>query len=178
VQAKVDLSQILGLQSFECDALNSTDPHFLDGHGHHDHDHGHVCDAHCGHGHGHGHGHQHSHEVAAMLAPHTHDPSVGSVSLLFEQPFDTGRLMQSLNELLAVDGDDIYRVKGILHAQGDDRRHVLQGVHRLLELKASIPWWDETPGSKLVFIGRNLQADALRARLATCTVSHEALEAA
>lgn len=169
VQAKVDLSQILGLQSFECDALNSTDPHFLGGH-----DHGHVCDAHCGHDHG----QQHSHEVAAMLAPHTHDPSVGSVSLLFDRPFDTERLMQSLNELLAVDGDDIYRVKGILHAQGDDRRHVLQGVHRLIELKASIPWWDETPGSKIVFIGRNLHADALRTRLAACTVSHEALEAA
>ncbi|MGE8319575.1 MAG: CobW family GTP-binding protein [Comamonas sp.] len=184
VQAKVDLSQILGLQSFECDALNSTDPHFLDGHhGHDHHDHGHVCGEQCQHDHGyHPQATQHSHEVAAMLAPHTHDPSVGSVSLLFDRPFDTERLMQSLNELLAVDGDDIYRVKGILHAQGDDRRHVLQGVHRLLELKASIPWWDETPGSKLVFIGRNLQADALRARLAACTtsapVSHEALEAA
>ncbi|MFT3813426.1 MAG: GTP-binding protein [Acidovorax sp.] len=171
VQARVDLSHILGLQSFECDALTSTDPHFFGGHDHHDH--GHVCDDHCGHEHGHA-----SHDVAAMLAPHSHDPSVGSVSLLFDQPFDTERLMQSLNELLAVDGDDIYRVKGILHAQGDDRRHVLQGVHRILELKPSIPWWDETPGSKIVFIGRNLKADALRARLAACTVPQEALEAA
>jgi G3E family GTPase len=173
VQARVDLSQILGLQSFECDALTSTDPHFFEEH----HDHAHECDAHCHHEHG-----QHSHEVAGLLAPHSHDPSVGSVSFLFDQPFDTGRLMQSLNALLAVHGDDIYRVKGILHAQGDDRRHVLQGVHRLLELKPSIPWWDETPGSKLVFIGRNLNADALRARLAACTLStqvpQEALEAA
>ncbi len=174
VQARVDLTRILGLQSFECDALASTDPHFFDSPGH-------ACDEHCQHG-DHDGGGQHSHDVAAMLAPHSHDPSVGSVSLLFDQPFDTERLMQSLNALLAVDGDDIYRVKGILHARGDDRRHVLQGVHRLLELKPSMPWWDEKPGSKLVFIGRRLDKVALRERLTACTVSapvfQEAPEAA
>jgi G3E family GTPase len=170
VQARVDLSRILGLQAFECDALASTDPHFFDSHGH-------VCDEHCHHE-DHGSGGQHSHDVAAMLVPHSHDPSVGSVSLLFDQPFDTERLMQSLNALLAVDGDDIYRVKGILHAWGDDRRHVLQGVHRLLELKPSIPWWDEKPGSKLVFIGRRLNKVALRERLAACTASTPVLQEA
>ena len=64
--------------------------------------------------------------------------------------------------------DDIFRLKGILHVHGDERRHVLQGVHRLLELKPSMPWWDEAPASKLVFIGREQQADALRARLQAC----------
>ncbi len=108
VQARVDLSQILGLQSFEADALSMTDPHFLDA----QHDPAHLCDEHCGHDHG-----QHSRDVAGMLAPHSHDPSVGSVSLLFDQPFDAGCLMRSLNELLAASGDDIYRVKGILHVQ-------------------------------------------------------------
>jgi G3E family GTPase len=158
VQANVDLSQILGLQSYESDALAMTDPDFLD------HDHGHVCDDHC----------KHEHEA---VAPHSHDPSVGSVSFIFDQPFDTARLMQSLNELLAERGDHIYRVKGILHAHGDERRHVLQGVHRILELKPSIPWWDETPTSKLVFIGRHLQRDELLTRLQTC-LAQPALEAA
>jgi G3E family GTPase len=177
VQARVDLSLILGLQSFESDALAMTDPDFLDkahgdhGHGHHDHDHDHSCDEHCAHGHGH---------AAEAPAPHSHDPSVGSVSFLFDRPFDLQRLSHSLNELLAVDGDHIFRVKGILQVQGYERRHVLQGVHRLLEIKPSMPWWDETPVSKLVFIGRHLQADALRSRLQAClaTAPHEALEAA
>jgi G3E family GTPase len=65
--------------------------------------------------------------------------------------------------------------------QGDERRHVLQGVHRLLELKPSMPWCDEAPASKLVFIGRQLDAAALRARLEACLAEapvHEALQTA
>jgi G3E family GTPase len=181
VQAKVDLDQILGLQSFEADALTMTDPDFLAAESH-----AHVCDAHCGHGHDHdhghlehGHGHAHTHTAPA---PHTHDPSVDSVSFVFDRPVDAQRLERSLQDLLAIRGDDIFRVKGILHVQGDDRRHVLQGVHRILELKPSMPWWDETPASKLVFIGRHLQDQKLRARLEAClaphTAFHEALEAA
>jgi G3E family GTPase len=189
VQARVDLSQILGLQSFACDALAMTDPGFLadahgdpghaHGHGHdHDHDHepghghDHVCDEQCGHGQAH---------VDEAPAPHSHDPSVGSVSFVFDRPFDAERLMRSLNQLLAAHGDDIFRLKGILQVQGDERRHVLQGVHRLLELKPSMPWRDEAPASKLVFIGRQLDAAALRARLEACLAEapvHEALQTA
>jgi G3E family GTPase len=172
LNAQVDLSLILGLQSFESDALSMTDPHFLSG----AQDHDHVCDSHCGHG-------------DAALPPfvaapsHSHDPSVASLSFTFERPFDAQRLQRSLQQLLAERGDDIFRVKGILQVQDDDRRHVLQGVHRILELKAALPWWDETPASKLVFIGRNLQELALGARLQAClavpqTASPEALEAA
>ncbi|HYP84273.1 GTP-binding protein [Variovorax sp.] len=174
--AKVDLSLILGLQSFESDALTMTDPHFMQD------EHEHVCDAHCDHQHEHDHDHRHGHGGAPH--GHTHDPSVASVSFTFDQPFDAVRLQRALEELLALRGDDIFRVKGILHVQGDERRHVLQGVHRLLEFKASMPWWDETPASKLVFIGRHLQAEKLRARLQACLASQdatafqEALEAA
>ena len=160
VQAKVDLLQILGLQSYASDALAMTDPDFLDHD--HEHDHEHVCDEHCA--------HDHEHEA---IKPHSHDPSVGSVSFVFDRPFDTQRLMQSLNALLAVHADDIYRIKGILQAQGDERRHVLQGVHSILELKPSLPWWDEVPTSKLVFIGRRLQRDALLARLQACLAQPE-----
>jgi G3E family GTPase len=163
VQAQVDLGQILGLQSFACDAMAMTDPHFME----HE-EHGHVCDDHCVHEHG-------EEFTAAASQGHAHDPSVGSVSLTFEQPFDTDRLMASLRSLLAVQGDDIYRVKGILAVQGDERRHVLQGVHRILELKASLPWWDERPTSKVVFIGRHLQADKLRARMQACLAREPAL---
>ncbi|GAA4354030.1 GTP-binding protein [Variovorax defluvii] len=169
VQAQVDLSLILGLQSFESDALSMTDPHFLEDANDH------VCDANCSHAHG---------TVPPLVAApsHSHDPSVASVSFTFDRPFDAARLQRSLQDLLAIRGDDIFRVKGILHVQGDDRRHVLQGVHRILELKPSFPWWDETPASKLVFIGRHLQHEKLRARLEACLASHtefnEALEAA
>jgi G3E family GTPase len=173
VQAQVDLSQVLDLQSFESDALSMTDPHFLQ---ELPADHEHACDEHCGHEHGHEDGHEHGHEHAHRYAAgeHTHDPSVGSVSFTFDQPFEAARLMRSLNELLAASGDDIYRVKGILHVAGDDRRHVLQGVHRILELKPSFPWWDEEPASKIVFIGRHLQREKLRGCLQACLAGERA----
>ncbi|GMV46329.1 MAG: hypothetical protein AMXMBFR66_17270 [Pseudomonadota bacterium] len=189
VQARVDLTQILGLQAFACDALTMTDPRFLDdargGHMHehqhaHEHAHeaepapgegpdrGHVCDADCA----------HAPHAAHAVAPHRHDPTVESVSLVFDRPFDGQRLMQSVHALVAEAGDDIFRLKGIVHLAGDERRHVLQGVHRIVELKASMPWWDETPASKLVFIGRGLQADALRRRLQACLAAAPAMPAA
>ena len=152
---RVDLDQILNLQTYACDAMSMTDPHFLDADGH-------ECDAHCEHG------HAHHHQVPHA---HSHDPSVESVSFVFDdERFDAHRLMQTLEALLAVRGDDIFRVKGIFAIKGDERRHVLQGVHRLLELKPSLPWWDETPASKIVFIGRHLQVQKLRARLDACIV--------
>lgn len=166
VQAKVDLSLILGLQSFESDALSMTDPQFM-------HVEEHICDDHCHHD-GSGDAHQHG--------PHSHDPSVSSVSFTFDQSFDAEKLLHSLDAFLQEHGDDIFRVKGIFHIHGDDRRHVLQGVHRLLEFKPSIPWWDETPSSKIVFIGRNLDGVKLKTLLmrhqVSEVVSHEAEEAA
>lgn len=181
VQARVDLSFILGLQSFESDALSMTDPEFLlqdtEGHAHEAHEH--ACGPACDHDHDHDH-HGHSHEHA-----HRHDPSVGSVSFIFDSGrFVPEKLMASLKTLLELRGEDIFRVKGILAIAGDDRRHVLQGVHRLLELKPSFPWWSEPVRSKIVFIGRNLEADKLRARLESCLLADaerthpEALEAA
>jgi G3E family GTPase len=155
VQAKVDLSQIMGLQSFESDALAMTDPHFLEeGGGEHL----------AGHEHG-------THEYVGPYAgagAHAHDPSVGSVSLTFDADFDARRLTHALHELLAAGGDDIYRIKGIVAVRGDERRHVVQAVHRILEVKPSLPWWDEAPASKLVFIGRHLQREKLRASLQAC----------
>lgn len=164
VQARVDLSQILGLQSFESGVLTTRDADFFDdahgdGHGH-GHGHDHVCDENCDHGHDHG--------AAGGSGSHSHDPSVASESFLFDAPFDAARLMRSLDELMVDAGDDIFRLKGILHVQGDERRHVLQGVHRILELKPSTPWGAETPESKLVFIGRKLEAEPLRERLRSC----------
>ena len=170
VQAKVDLSQILDLQSFESGVLTTRDADFFD-EAHDDHDH--VCDESCDHDHDHG--------AADGSGSHSHDPSVASESFLFDAPFDAARLMRSLDELMVDAGDDIFRLKGILQVQGDERRHVLQGVHRILELKPSTPWGAEAPESKLVFIGRKLEAEPLRERLQSClarSATPKALEAA
>lgn len=165
VQAQVDLRQILGIQTFESDALARTDPDFL-GAGLDLHELGepHVCDEHCSHEHH----HHHDGSQYETDTPHTHDPAITSVSFLIDQPFAMERLKSWLEQWIDVHGDEIYRLKGVLNIAGEARRYVLQGVHRVIEFKATLPWWDEKPTSKIVFIGRNLNEEALRSQLEAC----------
>ncbi len=154
-QAQVDLRQILEVGGFAPAAQLVDDLALLDEH---------LCDAHCEHDHAHG---VHATHGAAVPG-HQHDPSVGSVALIFDAPFDRSRLSAHLEALVAVQGDDIYRLKGILAIAGDDRRHVLQGVHRILDLRPADGWGGGPPTSKLVFIGRHLDARRLREGLLCC----------
>ena len=45
-----------------------------------------------------------------------------------------------LTELLASRGQDIFRMKGILHIQGQDDKFVFQGVHMLFSGEPLEPW--------------------------------------
>jgi G3E family GTPase len=99
---------------------------------------------------------------------HRHDPSVTSVSLLFDTPFDRQRLEHALRALLAAQGDDVFRMKGIVAVQDDDRRHVLQAVHRLMDFHPADAWGDTPRESKFVFIGRNLDRARLQTLLRVC----------
>jgi len=99
---------------------------------------------------------------------HQHDPSLQSVSFVFEGAFDKARLEAYLNGLLERRGEDIFRLKGILAADNEPRRLVLQGVHRLFEMRPANPWGAEMPKSRLVFIGRGLQRAELESGLRAC----------
>jgi G3E family GTPase len=99
---------------------------------------------------------------------HQHDPSLESVSLVLPTAFDRDRLQAYLTTLLEEHGADIFRLKGIVAVAGDKRRCVVQGVHRLFEARPANPWGTETPSSRIVFIGRNLDRIALEAGLMNC----------
>ncbi len=71
-------------------------------------------------------------------------------------------------DLLAVRGAEILRMKGVLHIAGEDRRVVVQSVNMLHEGDYGRPWASDARVSKLVFIGRHLDAADLRAGLAAC----------
>lgn len=156
--ARVDLRNILGIGGFTPGLAVLDDSGDEHDHGHgDDHGEGHVCDEHCGHD------HDHDREHA-----HRHDPSVSSVSLVFDRPFDGDRLASAIRALLAAQGDDLFRIKGIVAVTGSERRHVLQAVHRQLDLHAGDPWLDAPRDSKLVFIGRNLDRGRLQTMLGIC----------
>ncbi|MCU0839997.1 MAG: GTP-binding protein, partial [Rhodospirillales bacterium] len=78
-------------------------------------------------------------------------------------------LEEYMGALTQVYGQDMLRYKGVLFMNGSPRRMILQGVHMLMGADVGRPWGkDEKPGSKMVFIGRNLPKDAILKGLEAC----------
>jgi G3E family GTPase len=100
---------------------------------------------------------------------HEHDDAVGSVALVEERPMDLEKLGRWLSDLVAERGPDLFRMKGIIQLQGEARRYVFQSVHMLLDGDFDRPWKAAEPRrTELVIIGRNLDAEALRASFLAC----------
>lgn len=99
---------------------------------------------------------------------HTHDETVGSVALDLDGDIDINKLNVWLTRLLQTRGPDIFRMKGIVSVSGAEERFVFQGVHMLFDGQAGAPWGDAPRASRLVFIGRNLDEDALNEGLMGC----------
>jgi G3E family GTPase len=100
---------------------------------------------------------------------HVARDGIGTLALTTDHPLDEAHLQRWLQDLLAVHGANILRTKGIIWVDGNNRKLVVQAVHKLLE-GDYISKWDH-PGprtSRLIFIGRNLDADALRAGFLNC----------
>ncbi|UNE53597.1 CobW family GTP-binding protein [Bartonella machadoae] len=150
-RANIPLDKLLNLGSFDLQRVLENDPHFLDPQ-HTDH----ICGPDCNHD------HQHHHAFTI------HDMTVTSVSLT------TGALQPEkffpwIQQITQQQGPDILRLKGIIAFQGDDDRYVIQGIHMILEGQHQRPWReDEKRQSRLVFIGRTLDAEKLKTGFENC----------
>ena len=162
------LEKVLYRGGFGLDRILSLEPDFLkrdfgEDHLPHDHHHDHHGHDHHGHDHhGHDHDHHHHHD-------HEHDSTVASVSLSSLKPLDTKKFDAWLSKLLAEQGPDILRAKGILAFAGEDQRFVFQAVHMIREGDYQRPWKADEPRiSRAVFIGRKLDRDALQKGFEAC----------
>jgi G3E family GTPase len=100
---------------------------------------------------------------------HTHDEEVQSIALATGKPLDPGKFFPWMQQLVATQGQNILRCKGILSFKDDPQRFVLQGVHMMLDGDHQRDWRpDERRESRLVFIGRELDAEALREGFEEC----------
>ncbi|MGF7158180.1 CobW family GTP-binding protein [Bartonella heixiaziensis] len=150
-RANIPLDKLLDRGSFDLQRTLDNDPHFLD-HQHADH----VCGPDCN--------HDHAHHHKSTI----HDITITSVSL------KTGALQPEkffpwIQQITQQQGPDILRLKGIIAFQGDDDRYVIQGIHMILEGQHQRPWReDEKRESRLVFIGRTLDAEKLRTGFENC----------
>ncbi|HXF87247.1 MAG TPA: GTP-binding protein [Xanthobacteraceae bacterium] len=152
-RAKIPLNEVLGRNAFDLDRILDLEPEFLhvhgDGHDHEDH----------AHGHGHSHGGM----------KHYHDEEMQSLSLSTDIPLDPDKFFPWIQDLVAKEGPNILRCKGILSFKDDPERFVFQGVHMILDGDHQRPWRDgEKRESRIVFIGRNLPEDKIRQGFAAC----------
>ncbi len=155
----VPLREVLGRNAFDLDRILEIEPEFLeaDGHGQ-DHDH---------HRHDHDHDHDHHHHAGALK--HYHDEEMQSVSLKTEAPLDPDKFFPWVQTLVQEEGQNILRCKGILSFKGDPKRFAFQGVHMILDGDHQREWKDdEERMSRIVFIGRKLSAQNIRAGFESC----------
>jgi G3E family GTPase len=96
---------------------------------------------------------EHAHEVRALC-------------LTFDEPLDWTAFGIWLTMLLQARGSDILRVKGLLDV-GADGPVVLNGVQHVVHPPEHLPAWpDEDHRSRIVFIGRSIEREALERSLA------------
>ncbi|MCZ2328997.1 CobW family GTP-binding protein [Bartonella sp. F02] len=154
-RANISLDKLLDRGSFDLQRTLENDPHFLE-HQHIDH----VCGPDCDHHHDHHHTHTHPSAI--------HDVTVTSVSLK-TGPLKPEKFFPWIQQITQQQGPDILRLKGIIAFQEDDERYVIQGIHMILEGQHQRPWHEnEKRESRLVFIGRSLDAEKLKTGFENC----------
>ena len=100
---------------------------------------------------------------------HEHDASVFSVAIAEIGGLSSDKVNRWLYRLVQDRGADIFRMKGILDVDGEDRRFVFQGVHMTLDGRPGKPWQPgELRRNELVFIGRNLDEMQLKEGFQSC----------
>ncbi len=105
-------------------------------------------------------------------AEHEHDDRVTSTSYKFVGELNVNKLQAWIGKLMREQGEDLFRYKGVLAVKGMDAKFVFQGVHMLFggEFSEEIGLWKEGEERecRFVFIGRDLDPDALQQGLMAC----------
>ncbi len=96
-------------------------------------------------------------------AEHTQNVhGISTFTLVFDRPFDLQGLGHTLVQLLTINRHQIYRIKGIIDADGYPVQVVLQSVLNNFCLTDGLPWPKQQPKeSKIVVIGKELQKAAI-----------------
>jgi G3E family GTPase len=106
----------------------------------------------------------HSHDHGT----HQHDDAIQSFFVEADGDVDVVALDRWLGRLVRQRGSTMLRMKGILAVPGDPRRFVFNGVRSVIDVRPDRSWEQDTRASRIVFIGRGLDAQGLQAGFAAC----------
>ena len=162
-RSNVPLEAILERRGFDLSRITALEPEFLNPeHG----EAGHVHDENCDHAFEDEDAHAHHHH------DHSHDEQIKSVSLTSDKPMDRKKITRWISDITQNQGQNILRAKGIIAIAGNNRRLVFQSVHMVLEGDLQREWKPEEKRiSRIVFIGRELDAESLKAGFEACVAA-------
>ena len=99
---------------------------------------------------------------------HHHDEEIISIGISDPRALNGRKLDEWLNYLMQSQGQDIFRMKGVLNLKDEDRRYVFHGVHMMFDGKFERPWGSTPRNNSLVFIGRKLDRQEIEAGFESC----------
>ncbi len=165
VKCAVPINEVLGRNAFDLDRIIEIEPQFLEVEEEPNHDHRRDHGSHDGHHHDHA-----REEHGAHGLKHYHDEEMQSVALTIEGDVDPDKFMPWINQYIQTEGPSILRSKGILAFKDEPQRFVFQGVHMILDGELQRDWGpSEKRVSRVVFIGRNLKENEIRAGFLACS---------
>jgi len=104
---------------------------------------------------------------------HAHDRAIRTFVLEAEGPIDFMAFQDWLETLLATQGGNVLRMKGLLDVKDVDRPVAVHGVQHVFHPPAVMPTWDGLDKrSRLVFITKNLGEQAVRDTFAAHLPGH------
>ena len=102
--------------------------------------------------------------------PTKHAHKIGTVAIAIPGALDVDLFQSWINDFVSARTETLYRAKGIVAIHGQAARLVFHGVHGHFRAAFDRPWGKETPTSRLVFIGQDLDRAEIEEGLASCRV--------
>ena len=100
---------------------------------------------------------------------HNHLKEITAICLVETGELDGMKISHWFRSVIAEQGANIMRMKGIVSLRGDPDRFIFQGVHMIFEAKPGDPWKEgEQRINRLVFIGRSLDAEQITQGFKEC----------
>lgn len=97
----------------------------------------------------------------------THDASIGSFCLWFDQPFTWDSFSAAVQVLTSLRGSDLLRVKGLVNVEGERGPVVVQGAQHVFHPPVTLEAWpSDDRRSRIVFIARNLSRESVESLFA------------
>lgn len=122
---------------------------------------------------------QSRHALSKPIAPTRHDERIRAFAVTYDAPVVWQSLVDALEMLTELRGDNLLRIKGIINVQGEDQPRAIHAVQHTLYPVARLPAWpDADHRTRLVFITRDLDERFVRDTLDSFVGPHPTAEAA